>query len=66
MREIKTPREALTVALFLAITAETEEQSEMALALAEEVAAGLPPADITAAKRNAMRRVKNCKVGMAA
>lgn len=52
----KTAREALTLALFLAITAPTEEKSEMALALAEELAAGMSADDVRAAKINAKRR----------
>lgn len=56
MRQPQTPREALTLALFLAITAPTEEQTEMAIKLAEEIAYGMHVDDIRAAKINARKR----------
>jgi len=58
MKQPRTPREALTLALFLAITAPTGAQADQAAAMAEELAAGLTPADVAAAKRNALRRVR--------
>lgn len=56
---MKTPtsaREALTFALFLAITAPTEEQSEQALSLAEELAIGMSADDVRSAKIKAKQR----------
>lgn len=56
MRQPQTPREALTLALFLAITADTEERTQMAIDLANELASMMHPDDIRAAKINAKRR----------
>lgn len=56
MRAPQTPREALTLALFLAITAPTEEQSKRAINLAMELAEGMHADDIRAAKNNARKR----------
>lgn len=56
MRQPQTPREALTLALFLAITAPTEEQSERAIALADELARSMHVDDIRSAKINARKR----------
>jgi predicted glycosyltransferase len=56
MNPIQTPREALTLALFLAITAPTEEQCERACELANELARWMHPDDIRAAKINAKQR----------
>jgi hypothetical protein len=56
MNPIQTPREALTLALFLAITADTEERSQMAIDLATELMQGMHVDDIRAAKINAKRR----------
>ena len=60
MNPIQTPREALTLALFLAITADTEEQCERACELANELANELARSmhvdDIRAAKINARKR----------
>jgi hypothetical protein len=53
---LETPRDALALALFLAITAPTEAKSEEALALAKELAAGLSADDIRFAKITASRR----------
>jgi hypothetical protein len=58
MRAPQTPREALTLALFLAITAPTEEQSERAINLAMELAEGMHADDIRAAKNNARKRAQ--------
>lgn len=52
----QTPREALTLALFLAITAPTDEKSEEALALAQELAQGMSADDIRSAKIKASQR----------
>jgi len=56
MNPIQTPREALTLALFLAITADTEERSQRAIDLATELAKSMHVDDIRAAKINAKRR----------
>jgi hypothetical protein len=56
MNPIQTPREALTLALFLAITADTEEQCERACELANELARSMHADDIRAAKINAKKR----------
>jgi len=56
MNPIQTPREALTLALFLAITADTEERSQMAIDLATELAKSMHVDDIRAAKINAEKR----------
>ena len=56
MNPIQTPREALTLALFLAITADTEERSQMAIDLATELAKSMHVDDIRAAKINARKR----------
>jgi|LakMenE01Jun11ns_1017448.scaffolds.fasta_scaffold9913062_2 hypothetical protein len=56
MRQPQTPREALTLALFLAITADTEERTQMAIDLANELASMMHPDDIRAAKLAAKRR----------
>ena len=49
-------REALGLALFLAITAPSEEECQMATELAQQLAAGMPADDVKAAKRAAKRR----------
>ena len=49
-------REALALALFLAITAPSEEQAQRATALAEQIAAGMSDDDVEAAKRDAESR----------
>jgi len=56
MRQPQTPREALTLALFLALTAPTETHAERAIELAMEIAHGMSVDDIRAAKINAKRR----------
>jgi hypothetical protein len=58
MRQPKNPREALTLALFLAITAPTDAHAERAIALAQELADGMHVDDIRAAKINAKRRAE--------
>ena len=58
MRQPQTPREALTLALFLAITADTEERTQMAIDLANELASMMHPDDIRSAKINAKRRAE--------
>jgi len=56
MRQPQTPREALTLALFLAITAPTDEQSERASELANELSRNMHADDIRAAMITAKRR----------
>ena len=56
MIKLQTHRDALTLALFLAITAQTEQDSEAALALAKELAADMSADDIRAAKIVAQHR----------
>ena len=58
MRQPKTPREALTLALFLALTAPTDAHAKRAIALAQELAEGMYADDIRAAKINAKRRAE--------
>ena len=50
-------REVLTLALILAVTAPSEEQSQRALALVKQIAAGMSEEDINAAKLDAERRL---------
>ena len=56
MRQPQTPREALTLALFLAITAPTEEQSERARELADELSRSMHVDDIRGAMIAAKKR----------
>jgi hypothetical protein len=56
MRQPQTPREALTLALFLAITAPTDEQCERACELANELSRNMHADDIRSAKLAAKRR----------
>lgn len=51
-----TPYKALVEALFLALTAPTEEKSQKAAALAEQIAAGLTPSQVERAKGTALKR----------
>jgi hypothetical protein len=50
-------REVLTLALILAVTAPSEEQSQRALALVKQIATDMPQEDIDAAKLDAERRL---------
>lgn len=56
MRQPQTPREALTLALFLAITAPTDEQCERASELANKLSRSMHADDIRAAMITAKRR----------
>jgi hypothetical protein len=56
MRQPQTPREALTLALFLAITAPTDEQCERASELANELSRNMHADDIRSAMIAAKRR----------
>ena len=53
-----TPRDALSLALFLAITARTVAQSKRAVEMADSIAANMNAADIKAAKRSAKKWVE--------
>jgi len=48
--EIKSPTDALTLALMLAVTAKTEEQSQECLRHAQEIAATLKPKEVELCK----------------
>lgn len=48
--EIKSPTDALTLALMLAVTAKTEEQSQECLRHAEEIATTLKPKEVEICK----------------
>ena len=58
MRIPQTPREALTIALFLAIIAPTEEQYERAINLANELSRSMHADDIRAAMIKARKRAQ--------
>jgi len=47
---LKSPEEALTMALALAITAQTEEKAEMCVSHADQLAAGMSKEQIEACK----------------
>ena len=49
-------REALALALWLALTAPSPEEKALAVELAEELSAGLSASDVRAAKRAALQR----------
>ena len=48
--EIKSPTDALTLALILAVTAKTDEQSQECLEHAQEIAATLKPKEVELCK----------------
>lgn len=50
--------EALTLALYLAITAPTDEQADKAIAMAETLAAGMSEIDVKRAQRAAQAQVE--------
>lgn len=52
-----TDVDALAEALYLSVTAPTEEQSRRAVKLAEKIAAGLSPFDVERAKKIAEKRL---------
>jgi hypothetical protein len=58
----KTDLEALTLALVLALTAPTEKQAKKAIDMAENLAQRLSPKDITKAKKEAQRLLKEVEV----
>ena len=54
----RTQREALTVALVLALNAPDEEKAQRASELAERIAPGTDPVTVEKAKANALERVE--------
>jgi hypothetical protein len=58
MKKPETPREALTLALFLGLTAPTDAAAEEVIKFAERIAVGMSAADVTACKRNALARYR--------
>lgn len=54
MKPPKTPEQALTTALVLALSAETESDRNAVVALAEEIAAGLTEIQVARCKRRAI------------
>lgn len=58
---IKDPQELLTDALVLGLTADTDEQVDRAVALAERIAVLCSEFEIFAAKRDALTRVRMLK-----
>ena len=53
METPKTQMEAVILGLFLVLTAPTEEKAKEAAALTEDIAAGMPGAEIAYAKEQA-------------
>lgn len=58
---IKEPQELLTDALVLALTADTDERVDQAVALAERIAVLCSEFEVFAAKRDALKRVRMLK-----
>jgi len=54
-----TRQAALSHALFLSITAPSDEQSQQAVELAEQIARGMTEEQVEAAKANALKLVEN-------
>ena len=54
MTELKSPKEALTLALYLALSASTEDKSKEAVALADSLAQGLSIEEVEACKAIAL------------
>ena len=57
----KTPQELLTDAFVLGLTGQTDQEIDQAIAWAEQVGALCSEFEIHAAKRDALRRVRNLK-----
>ena len=55
---VKTPTEALTLALELALTASTEAKAQECLAIAEGIASTLTPQEVEACKAIAAAKAK--------
>ena len=58
MKPPKTPEQALTTALVLALSAETESDRNAVIALAEEIAVGLTEIQVARCKRRALEAFK--------
>ncbi len=56
-----TPRDALVLALTLAVTAPTDEKAQMCVEIAEEIAAGLSEFEVELAKRDALLQIDKIK-----
>lgn len=54
-----TPLEALTLALYLSLTAPDDHKAAQAAELAEQIARGMQPADVEKAQRRALIRYKD-------
>lgn len=54
MKSLKNPEQALTTALVLALSAETDSDRNAVVALAEEIAAGLTEIQVARCKRRAL------------
>lgn len=52
-----TPRDALVLALMLAVTAPTDEMSQSCVEMAEVIAAGLSEFEVASAKRGALAQI---------
>ena len=59
MKPPKNPEQALTTALVLALSAETESDRNAVVALAEEIAAGLTEIQVARCKRRALEVFEN-------
>ena len=58
MKSFKTPEQALTTALVLALSAETQKDRDAVVALAEEIAAGLTEIQVARCKRRALEVIE--------
>lgn len=59
MTEPTSGVEALTLALYLAITAPSDQQAAECIAIAENLAAAMPEIDVKRAQRDAQTRAQN-------
>ena len=58
MKTPETLREALTLALFLGLTAPSDAAADEVVAFAERIAVGMTAADVAASQRNALARYR--------
>lgn len=58
MKTPETAREALTLALFLGLTAPTDADADAVTEVAEQIARNMTETDVRAAKRNALARFR--------
>jgi hypothetical protein len=65
MKTPETAREALTLALFLGLTAPTDADADAVTEVAEQIARNMTEADVRAAKRNALARFRRHRRGTA-